>query len=145
MNSDNSYKSFILHSCLLRIMDHLKSLHYDECHWLYLKELSGGVYFQTDWQRQTLKFRLCPDIRVEIEVHPSGRSSTVDVNIDNCAQVLSIRAWYPNLDDPVVYKWEYGNPCKLKKEDEDWITDINMLNALERALEDIMKSYNCSF
>lgn len=121
----------------------MKSLHHDESHWLYLEELSGSVYFQTDWQRQTLEFRLNPNIQVEIEVHPSGRSSTVD--IDNCAQVLSIRAWYPNLEDPVVYKWEYGNSCKLKKEDEDWIIGINMFNALERALEDIMKPYTRSF
>lgn len=81
---------------------------------------------------------------MEIEIHVTGKSANIaihSISLDNCIQTLSVRAWYPGLEDPVVYKWENGNVPKLKKEDRNWLNDVNCCKAIDCILADILKSH----
>ena len=119
------------------IMKHIKSLHFDDMHWLKLKPLLSGISFRSDLKTKSLEFILEVGIRVEIEVHPSGKKC---VHLDCLVQVALFKIWYPNAREPIVYKWEFEKPSKLKKEDSEWMSNIELLKALELVLEDAIRS-----
>lgn len=108
-----------------------------ENHWLRLGGTDDG-FFAIDLIQHILEFTLNVGVRVEIEVHPSGRAGDCD-KIDCMVQEISIRAWPSSVDSPYVYKWEYGPPSKLKK-DEDWHEGVDLLKSIELALEDVVRS-----
>ena len=125
---------------LYEIREHIKSLHYEENHWLKLRISIDGSFFKQDLANQTLEFSLETGIQLEIEVHPSGKSIRDCDTIDCLSQVVSVKAWHSRSSDPLTYKWEYGSPSKLKKDDEDWQYGIRLLDGIELILEDITKS-----
>jgi len=124
---------------LFEIMEYIRSLHNDENHWLKLELLSDGTFFHSDFQRGILEFTPNVDIKVELEIHPSGRSIRDCTVIDCLVQEISVRIW-AKFEDPTVYKWEFGSPTKLKKEDKNWCEGINLFEALELILEDATKN-----
>lgn len=137
MISDRVYR---LTRIFYEIIEYLKSLHLDESHWLRLGIFTDGSFFKDDLSKQSLDFLLEVGIKIELEVHPSGRSIRDCYEVDCLAQIVSIRAWYHEQQDPCTYKWEYGSPTKLKKDDEDWHDDVALLESIEIVLEDIVKS-----
>ncbi len=114
------------------IMEYVKSLHFDDTHWLRLKP-SNGIFFRSDLKSKSLEFLLEVGIKVEIEIHPSGKKCDY---LDCLVQVASFKVWFPNARNPIVYKWEFGKPSKLKKEDFEWVSDVGLLKSLELVLED---------
>ncbi|WP_457549700.1 hypothetical protein [Archaeoglobus sp.] len=120
------------------IMEYVKSLHFDDTHWLKLKP-SGGIFFRSDLKSKSLEFILEVGIKVEIEVHPSGKKCDC---LDCLVQVASFKVWYPKTREPIVYKWEFGKPSKLKKEDSEWINNVELLKSLEIVLEDAISSFS---
>ena len=121
---------------LKEIMEYVKSLHSDDTHWLKLKPL-GGVFFRSDLKNKSLEFLLEVGMRVEIEIHPSGKKCDY---LDCLVQVASFKVWYPNAREPIIYKWEFGKPSKLKKEDSEWLNNVELLKSLELVLEDALHS-----
>ena len=137
MTSDRFYR---LTRIFYEIREYLKSLHLEETHWLRLEIFADGSFFKEDIRNHTLEFLLDAGIRVELEIHPSGRSIRGCKEVDCLVQQVSARAWHSDTQDPCVYKWEYGSPTKLKKDDENWHEDVGLLESIEIVLEDVVRS-----
>lgn len=129
-----------LNKIIFEIVEHIKSIHSDETHWMKLNFFPEGIFFRTDIEKQILEFSLDVGVKVELEVHPSGRAVQDCDEVDCLAQEVSVRAWHSDVQDPYIYKWEYGSPTKLKKEDKDWYEDVDLLKSIEVVLEDVVKS-----
>ncbi|RLI70060.1 hypothetical protein DRP05_10570 [Archaeoglobales archaeon] len=92
MTSDRVYR---LTKIFYEIREHLESLHLNESHWLRLRIFTDGTFFKYDLSKQSLEFLLEEGIKIELEVHPSGRSIRDCYEVDCLAQIVSVRAWYP--------------------------------------------------
>ncbi len=136
MTSDRFYR---LTRIIYEIRERIVSMHLDENHWLRLQIFTDGSFFKEDFGKKTLEFSLEAGINVEIEVHPSGKSLRDCEEIDCLTQVVSVKTWHSQSSGPCTYKWEYGTPMKLKKDDEDWSEGIGLLKGIELILEDAVK------
>lgn len=102
---------------------------------------SGWHFFRINPLERTLRFILDVGIRVEIIIHPSGKKIKSDI-IDKFAQEMTIKTQHSGSVDPIIYKWEYGSTCKLKKEDRDWHENKGLLESIEIVLENSVESWS---
>jgi hypothetical protein len=137
MTFDRFYR---LTRIIYEIRERIRSMHLSENHWLRLRSYTDGSFFKEDLGKQTLNFSLEVGINVEVEVHPSGRSIRGCEEVDCLTQVVSVKIWHSQSQDPCTYKWEYGSPTKLKKDDENWCEGICLLKGIELILEDALKN-----
>ncbi len=137
MTSDQFHK---LIRVIYEIRKYIMSMHQDENHWLKLRIYSDGSFFKVDLEKHALEFSLEAGIDLEVEVRPSGRSIKDCEEVDCLTQVVSVKVWCPQYRDPHTYKWEYGTPTKLKKEDKDWYSGVSLLKGIEIILEDAVKN-----